>query len=84
MNEEEKRNQSRAMRITALVLGLASMICLFFVVYANIQVGYAKERLWKQEIEFEQTKARLINRIDSLETVNYYLEKPTDTVSNED
>ena len=38
-----QRRQVRRMRITAVVLGVAAMICLFFVVYANIQTQFAKE-----------------------------------------
>ncbi|MBV6647477.1 MAG: High-affnity carbon uptake protein Hat/HatR [Cyclobacteriaceae bacterium] len=39
-----QRRKVRGMRITALVLGLAAMVCLFLVVYANLQTQQAKEK----------------------------------------
>ena len=38
-----QKRQVRRMRITAVVLGIAAMVCLFFVVFAQIQTGFAKE-----------------------------------------
>ena len=38
-----QKRQVRRMRITALILGLAAMVSIFFVVYANIQTRYAND-----------------------------------------
>jgi WD40 repeat protein len=53
------KRKTKAMRITALVLGLAAMICLFFVVYGWIQTGYAEQNALEAEknMELAQTNA---------------------------
>ncbi len=38
-----QKRQVRRMRVTALVLGLAALVSIFFVVLAQIQAGYAKD-----------------------------------------
>lgn len=42
-----QRRKVRAMRITAIILGAAAMVSLFFVVFAQIQKGYAQENAEK-------------------------------------
>ncbi|MFY0599045.1 MAG: hypothetical protein JXR03_05200 [Cyclobacteriaceae bacterium] len=39
-----QKRQVKRMRVTALILGLAAMVCIFLVVYSQIQVGYVNEQ----------------------------------------
>ncbi len=45
-----QRRQVRRFRIAALILGLAAMVSIFFVVFAQIQTGYAQDALQQAEI----------------------------------
>ncbi len=49
-----QKRQVKRMRLFALVLGFAAMVCLFLVVYSQIQVGYVEEQ---RELALAQTKA---------------------------
>ena len=62
-----QRRKVRAVRMTALFLGLASMICLFFVVYANVQKDYANEA--KSNAENAQLEAEKL-RDDAVSLTN--------------
>lgn len=39
-----QKRQVKRMRVTALILGVAAMVCIFLVVYSQIQVGYVEEQ----------------------------------------
>lgn len=54
-----QKRQVRRMRVTAVVLGVAAMICLFFVVYAQIQTGFAKDALAEAKIQEEKALVNL-------------------------
>lgn len=45
-----QKRQVKRMRMTALVLGFAALVCIFFVIQAQLQKGYAVENLAKAEI----------------------------------
>lgn len=52
-----QKRQVRRFRIAALVLGLAAMVSIFFVVFAQIQKGYAQEALTRAQEQEELAKA---------------------------
>jgi hypothetical protein len=55
-----QKRQVKRMRMTALVLGFAALVCIFFVIQAQLQKGYAEENLAKAEIATaEAEKQRL-------------------------
>lgn len=46
-----QKRQIKRMRIFAVVLGLAAMICIFLVVFSQIQLGYAEKEKQKAEAQ---------------------------------
>lgn len=51
-----QKRQVKRMRLTALILGFAALVCIFFVVFAYLQKGYAEENLAAAEIATAEAK----------------------------
>jgi hypothetical protein len=71
--------QLRSMRISSLILGLATMVLIFMYTNAKIELDYKTDELRYQRMYFEETEQELNARIDSLTTEIDQLKKTTDS-----
>ncbi|MEO9477841.1 MAG: hypothetical protein ABJG41_20025 [Cyclobacteriaceae bacterium] len=67
------------MRITSLILGLATMALIFMYTNAKIELDYKSDELRYQRMYIEETESELNARIDSLTAEINQHKKMTDS-----